>query len=113
MADAERRHALLKQGLETMVLDEARRQCWPLTPDEALELFAAQVLGEFKEREAERERRKAEELAPFIEAALARKQRMPEPADADIPTFPALGRRITEEDSAGQSIYEKPDSSAG
>jgi alkanesulfonate monooxygenase SsuD/methylene tetrahydromethanopterin reductase-like flavin-dependent oxidoreductase (luciferase family) len=80
---------------------------------EALELFAAEVMGEFKEREAERERRKAEELAPYIEAALARKQRMPEPADADIPTFPALGRRITEEDSAGQSIYEKPDSSAG
>jgi hypothetical protein len=34
---------------------------------------------------AERERRKADELAPFIEKALARKKRMPPIDDADIP----------------------------
>jgi glyoxylase-like metal-dependent hydrolase (beta-lactamase superfamily II) len=39
----EQRHALLKQGLETMVLEEARRASWPLSPDEALELFATDI----------------------------------------------------------------------
>ena len=40
---------------------------------EALELFAAEVMPEFKEREAERVAKKAEDLAPFIEAAMKRK----------------------------------------
>ena len=44
---------------------------------EALELFAAEVMPEFKARAAERERAKQRELAPFIEAALARKVKMP------------------------------------
>ena len=63
---------------------------------ESLELFAAEVMPEFKQREAEREARKAEELAPYIEAAMARKQYMPMPADADIPVYPALGRSVVE-----------------
>ncbi|HEX7035016.1 MAG TPA: LLM class flavin-dependent oxidoreductase [Pseudomonadales bacterium] len=74
---------------------------------EALELFAAEVMPEFKEREQEREERKARELAPYIEAALERKIRMPALRDEDIPTFVALGRRITEEDKTRPSIYEK------
>ena len=40
---------------------------------DSLELFAAEVMGEFKAEVAEREARKAAELAPFIEAAMARK----------------------------------------
>jgi alkanesulfonate monooxygenase SsuD/methylene tetrahydromethanopterin reductase-like flavin-dependent oxidoreductase (luciferase family) len=79
---------------------------------EALELFAAEVMPEFKAREAEREARKAKELAPWIEAALERKVKMQVPADADIPTYPALGRRITEEQRDKPSIYERP-ASAG
>jgi len=75
---------------------------------EALELFASKVMPEFKANEEERERRKAEELAPYIEAALARKQFMPQLADEDIPTFMALGRRITEESKKEPSIYERP-----
>ncbi len=75
---------------------------------EALELFAHKVMPEFKAGEEERERRKAEELAPYIEAALARKQFMPPLADEDIPTFPALGRRITEESKDEPSIYARP-----
>ncbi len=59
---------------------------------EALELFAAEVMPEFHEREAERQRRRDEELAPYIEKAMARKVRMPELADADIPRFTALGK---------------------
>jgi alkanesulfonate monooxygenase SsuD/methylene tetrahydromethanopterin reductase-like flavin-dependent oxidoreductase (luciferase family) len=75
---------------------------------ESLELFASDVMPEFKERLAERERRKAAELAPYVAAALARKVRMRELSDAEIPVFPALGRRITEESKGQPSIYEKP-----
>jgi alkanesulfonate monooxygenase SsuD/methylene tetrahydromethanopterin reductase-like flavin-dependent oxidoreductase (luciferase family) len=74
---------------------------------ESLELFAADVMPEFKEREAERLRRKQEELAPYIEAALARKVAMPQLADEDIPTFPALGRAIIEESDEDKSIMDK------
>ena len=63
---------------------------------ESLELFASEVMPEFKAREVEREAKKTEELAPYIEAALARKKFMPMPDDKDIPVFPALGRSISE-----------------
>ena len=52
---------------------------------EALELFAAEVMPEFKAGAAEREARKAEDLAPFIAAALARKPWMRPLADDEIP----------------------------
>jgi len=60
---------------------------------DSLQTFADSVMPEFKGREAERERKKREELAPYIEAALARKKRMPELADADIPEVEAYGRQ--------------------
>jgi alkanesulfonate monooxygenase SsuD/methylene tetrahydromethanopterin reductase-like flavin-dependent oxidoreductase (luciferase family) len=55
----------------------------------SLELLASDVLPEFAAKAVERERRKAEELAPYIEKALARKQRMRPLADGDIPIVPA------------------------
>ena len=61
---------------------------------ESLELFGARVLPDFKARTPAHEARKQEELAPFIEAALARKTFMPPLADADIPEFEALGRQV-------------------
>lgn len=66
---------------------------------EALELFAARVMPEFKADEAGRERRKQAELAPYIEAAMKRKQGMKPLADDEIPSFLALGRQITERDA--------------
>jgi len=56
---------------------------------ESLELFAAEVMPGFKAEAAEREAAKAAELAPFIDAALARKDRMPALADHEIPVVPA------------------------
>jgi hypothetical protein len=53
-------------------------------------------MPEFKLREAERERRKAEALAPFVAAAMARKQPMPPLAEAEVPIFAALGRPIAQ-----------------
>ncbi|MEM9623873.1 MAG: LLM class flavin-dependent oxidoreductase, partial [Pseudomonadota bacterium] len=74
----------------------------------SLELFAREVMPEFKADQASREAAKAAELAPYIEAALARKEYMRPLADADIPEFEALGRKITEESAAEPSIYEEP-----
>ena len=56
---------------------------------ESLELFAAEVMPTFKADVAERERRKAEDLAPFIAAALKRKQWMRPLADDEIPVVKA------------------------
>ncbi|MCZ6715194.1 MAG: LLM class flavin-dependent oxidoreductase [Deltaproteobacteria bacterium] len=64
---------------------------------ESLELFAAEVMPEFKERADERERRKLEELAPHIEKALQRKQWMQPLKDEEIPEIHALGRQIVEQ----------------
>ena len=52
---------------------------------EALELFAAEVQPAFKAIVEERERAKAEDLAPYIAAALARKTVMKPLADDEIP----------------------------
>lgn len=52
---------------------------------ESLELFSERVMPEFKKDVADREAKKAEELAPYIEAALARKQWMEPLKDEDIP----------------------------
>jgi alkanesulfonate monooxygenase SsuD/methylene tetrahydromethanopterin reductase-like flavin-dependent oxidoreductase (luciferase family) len=75
---------------------------------EALELFATLVMPEFKARGAERERQKQAALQPYIAAAMARKTRMKPLQDAEIPIFPALGRRIVEEAQNQPSIFEKP-----
>jgi alkanesulfonate monooxygenase SsuD/methylene tetrahydromethanopterin reductase-like flavin-dependent oxidoreductase (luciferase family) len=56
---------------------------------ESLELFAAEVMPEFKVEAAEREAAKAAELAPFIEAAMARKDWMKPLAEHEIPVVPA------------------------
>ena len=75
---------------------------------DSLELFAAEVMPEFKEREAAREQRKMEELAPYLEAAMARKVPMAELPDDDIPIFQSLGRKVSEESKQERSIYEQP-----
>ena len=59
---------------------------------ESLELFAREVMPEFHEQEAEREHAKAERLAPFVEAALARKRRLAPLAEDRIPSVKAYGR---------------------
>jgi alkanesulfonate monooxygenase SsuD/methylene tetrahydromethanopterin reductase-like flavin-dependent oxidoreductase (luciferase family) len=70
---------------------------------QALELFARRVMPEFKAGEDERERRKRERLAPAIEAALARKQFMRAPTDAEIAEFRAYGRTIVDPGAQSQS----------
>ncbi|MFN0148253.1 MAG: LLM class flavin-dependent oxidoreductase [Dehalococcoidia bacterium] len=67
---------------------------------EALELFAADVMPEFKEHEAERLKQKAEDLAPYVEKAFQRKQFMKPLIDAEIPSYQAYGFNVAEEDLA-------------
>jgi alkanesulfonate monooxygenase SsuD/methylene tetrahydromethanopterin reductase-like flavin-dependent oxidoreductase (luciferase family) len=69
----------------------------------SLRLFAAEVLPEFHAEEEERQRRKWEELAPYIEEAFARKQYMRPLADEEIEAFPAYGRTVAEEAAATAS----------
>ncbi len=64
---------------------------------EALDLFTREVMPEFKEREARRQKAKMAELQPFIEKAMARKERMKALSEDEIPTFIALGRQIAEQ----------------
>ncbi len=65
---------------------------------EDLELFASQVMPEFKEKEEQRVARKMAELEPYIEAAFKRKEYMAPLSDDQIPTYPAYGFNIAEID---------------
>ena len=56
---------------------------------QSLELFAAEVMPAFKAGVAEREAKKAAELAPYLEAAMARKRWMAPLQDHEIPVVPA------------------------
>jgi len=67
---------------------------------ESLELFAREVMPEFRDGDDARVARKLEALAPQLEAALARKQKMAPLADAEIPEYQAYSRNITDQDNA-------------
>lgn len=56
---------------------------------ESLELFASDVMGDFKAEVAAREAKKATELAPYIQAALARKTWMKPLAAGEVPVVKA------------------------
>jgi alkanesulfonate monooxygenase SsuD/methylene tetrahydromethanopterin reductase-like flavin-dependent oxidoreductase (luciferase family) len=61
---------------------------------ESLELFSKEIMPEFQERREIAEAKKAAELAPYIEAALKRKQWMPQLKDEDIPVYQAQARMV-------------------
>jgi len=57
---------------------------------ESLETFSREVHDDFAHEREEQEARKAEELAPYIEAAMARRATRTALQDADIPVVPAV-----------------------
>lgn len=61
---------------------------------ESMELFASEVMPAFKQRDPAKLEKKDAELAPYIEAALARKTMREPLEDHEIPKVPALGRSI-------------------
>jgi hypothetical protein len=65
----------------------------------SLELFAKAVMPAFKARHAKREKKKQKELAPYIERALARKQRRQALREAEIPAIVALGQQRAQQES--------------
>ncbi len=67
---------------------------------EAMELFASDVMPEFKDEEEARLKKKEEELAPYVEAAMKRKKFMKELSDDDIPVYSSYGRRRADEEAA-------------
>jgi alkanesulfonate monooxygenase SsuD/methylene tetrahydromethanopterin reductase-like flavin-dependent oxidoreductase (luciferase family) len=73
----------------------------------SLELFAAQVMPEFKEHEEARERHKQEELAPFLDAAMQRKSHMPPLAEAEIPPIEAYGFPIAQTDTSDEGTRQR------
>ncbi|HWK66888.1 MAG TPA: LLM class flavin-dependent oxidoreductase [Rhizobiaceae bacterium] len=79
---------------------------------EALELFAREVMPELKEDEDARLARKDEELAPFIEKALARKPHMAELTPDKIPNVESIGvileRRTGRDYASAGGTYADP-----
>lgn len=71
---------------------------------ESLELFAASVMPAFKRRDAEREAKKAAELAPYLARALARKEHPPALNDAQIAPIIAVGGQRARQESVDGRI---------
>ena len=69
-------------------------------------LFASEVMPEFRAREIEREKRKRQELAPYIEKAMARKRAAQPMKDEEIPVYIALGRKVAEEGTGAERQKE-------
>jgi hypothetical protein len=67
---------------------------------EAMELFAGEVMPEFKEMEALRLQEKEAELRPYIVEAFKRKRFMAAPDDAEIPPVIAGGHQIVDRSRA-------------
>ncbi len=63
---------------------------------ESLELFAEEVMPEFAERDDEQVREKREELEPYVEEAMARKEYMEPASDEDIPSVVPFDRDISD-----------------
>jgi hypothetical protein len=69
---------------------------------ESLELFAAEVLPQFKERDVERERRRRLALEPYLAAAMARIP--PLERLAEVPEVPAYPRLWATQGGAAQEL---------
>ena len=80
---------------------------------ECLGLFASEIMPRFKAAEPEREARKAEELAPWIEAALARKPRMEMPDDEDLPVIKSMARALEDAGQSPGNAYVDPTRGGG
>jgi hypothetical protein len=71
---------------------------------DSLKLFAREVMPRMKQDAVERERRKQEELAPYIAAALKRKQWMQPLRRDQIPVVEAYGKSVV----AAKETTDKP-----
>lgn len=80
---------------------------------ESLELFAREIMPEFVDGEAERERDKAERLGPVIEAALTRKRFRPEMTDDEVPAIEPFGQFSLIDPESGSNLKGSSSATAG
>ena len=113
--DQVRQHldAYSRAGMDQMIFVQQHGKNEHAHICECLDLFAAELMPAFKAAEPEREARKAAELAPWIEAALARKPRMEMPDDADIPVIKSMGRALEEAGITRGGAYADPTRGGG
>jgi alkanesulfonate monooxygenase SsuD/methylene tetrahydromethanopterin reductase-like flavin-dependent oxidoreductase (luciferase family) len=90
------------QGIDEIILLQQSGKTAHSHIMDSIRLFAAEVMPELKKGQAERERRKREELAPYIEAAMRRKQGSPRMnANVDV-NIVAYGKTIVATEFAEQ-----------
>ena len=73
----------------------------------SLEIFGKHVMPAFHERDRVRETQKQRELAPAIEAALARKPRMAPLDPKDVPEVISFGQRAQLSSVTGESVSDR------
>jgi alkanesulfonate monooxygenase SsuD/methylene tetrahydromethanopterin reductase-like flavin-dependent oxidoreductase (luciferase family) len=78
-------HDMQNAGIDQIILMQQAGNNQHAHICESLEIFGREVLPDFREQAEAREQRKAEELAPYIQAALARKEYLQPLAEEDIP----------------------------
>jgi alkanesulfonate monooxygenase SsuD/methylene tetrahydromethanopterin reductase-like flavin-dependent oxidoreductase (luciferase family) len=95
-------HALQESGIDQVIFMQQAGRNKHEHICESLELFASDVMAEFRVVVEDREARKAEALAPYIEAALKRKNWMRALTDAEIPVVRASVDKAQVNQSAGE-----------
>jgi len=80
---------LSESGVDQVILLQQAGRNSHRNITESMELFAEKVMPRFHANVAEREAKKAAELAPYIEAAMARKPLMQAPSKAETPVVKA------------------------
>ncbi len=81
--------AIQASGVDQVIIMQQAGRNSHANITEGMQLFADKVMPQFRADLAEREAKKAKELAPYIEAALARKPLMQAPSRADTPVVKA------------------------
>lgn len=90
--------ALEKSGVDQLILLHQSGNYKHEDICESLEIFAKDVLPEFKEREEKKEKEKQEKLEPFIEKALQKCQNLKEsPSVPPVEAYPLLWKKQVDE----------------
>ena len=90
-------HLLIEAGADQVMLGAQAGRVTHGEICDSLRLFSEEVMPEFKSRaEDQRRERRLEELAPYIEAAMERKQWMQPLADDEIPSLEPFKREVVE-----------------
>lgn len=100
-------------GIDQMILLQQSGRTEHSDIMDSIRMFAEHVMPEFKRDAAERAAKKEAELAPYIEAALARKKRMPAPNPEEIGPIVAFGKTIAAGQFASNKDGSTPHSAAG